>query len=59
MNAANEVAVAAYLRGGARFYDIPDVIARCMDEVPFIADPSEEDIFRTNDLAVSLASKML
>ena len=59
MNAANEVAVAAYLRGGVRFYDIPDVIARCMDEVPFIADPSEEDIFRTNDLAVSLASKML
>ena len=59
MNAANEVAVAAFLRGEARFYDIPDVISRCMDEVSFIADPSEEDIFHTNDLAVSLAWKML
>ena len=59
MNAANEVAVAAFLRGEARFYDIPDVISRCMDEVSFIADPSEEDIFHTNDLAVSLAANML
>ena len=59
MNAANEVAVAAYLRGRIGFYDISDTIARTMDAVPFIADPSEEDIFSTNEHAASLAAGMI
>ena len=59
MNAANEVAVAAYLQDKIGFYDISDTIARTMDSVPFIADPSEDDIFRTNDLAARLSAEML
>ena len=59
MNAANEVAVAAYLQGRIGFYDISDTIARTMDAVPFIADPSEEDIFSTNEHAASLAAGMI
>ena len=59
MNAANEVAVAAYLQGRIGFYDISDTIARTMDAVPFIAVPSEEDIFSTNEHAASLAAGMI
>ena len=59
MNAANEVAVAAYLQDKIGFYDISDVIARAMDAVPFIAEPSEDDIFSTNGLAARLSAEML
>ena len=59
MNAANEVAVAAYLKDKIGFYDISDVISRTMDAVTFIADPSEEDIFQTNDLAAEISARMI
>ena len=59
MNAANEVAVAAFLKGRIRFYDIPDIISRCMAAVPHIAKPSFEDIYNTNDEAVRLAESMI
>ena len=51
MNAANEAAVAAYLRGRIAFYDIPDLIAACMDAVPFLAQPTVDDILDTNKTA--------
>lgn len=51
MNAANEAAVAAYLHGRIAFYDIPDLIAACMDAVPFIAQPTVDDILDTNKTA--------
>ena len=51
MNAANEAAVAAYLRERIAFYDIPDLIAACMDAVPFIAAPTVDDILETNRTA--------
>ena len=51
MNAANEAAVAAYLREQIAFYDIPDLIAACMDAVPFIAQPTVDDILDTNRTA--------
>ena len=59
MNAANEVAVAAYLQDKIGFYDISDTIARTMDSVPFIANPSEDDIFSTDALAAKLSAEML
>ena len=48
MNAANEAAVAAYLREQIGFYDIPDLIAGCMAAVPYIEKPSIDDILQTN-----------
>ena len=59
MNAANEVAVAAFLKGRIRFYDIPEVISKCMASVTHIAKPSFEDIYNTNDEAVRLAESMI
>lgn len=56
MNAANEAAVAAYLRGRIGFYDIPDLIAACMDTVPFIAAPTADDILDTNKTAFDWAA---
>lgn len=51
MNAANEAAVAAYLGEKIDFYDIPDLIAACMDATPFIGAPSADDILDTNKTA--------
>ena len=55
MNAANEAAVAAYLQDRIRFYDIPETVARVMDGVNFVAEPSLDDIFATHEQALSLA----
>ncbi len=48
LNAANEVAVAAYLKGLIGFYDIARINERCLDGLNFVADPDIDDIFRTN-----------
>ena len=48
MNAANEAAVAAYLKEKIRFYDIPDLIGEAMAATPYIEKPSVEDILQTN-----------
>ncbi len=48
MNAANEVAVAAFLRDEIRFYDIPEIIGRCMSGVKFDGKPSVEDLILCN-----------
>lgn len=57
MNAANEVAVAAYLQDKISFYGIPELISRCIERTPFIAEPSVEDIFSTNDEAAARAKE--
>ena len=59
MNAANEAAVAAYLKDQIRFYDIPAVISAVMEETPFMAQPSLEDIFSTHQAAFDLAQQKL
>ncbi|MEG2120633.1 MAG: 1-deoxy-D-xylulose-5-phosphate reductoisomerase [Rikenellaceae bacterium] len=43
MNAANEVAVGAFLDGKIRFIDIPKYIEMAMDEMPYTASPTLED----------------
>ncbi len=48
MNAANEAAVAAFLRDEIKFYDIPEIIGRCMSGVKFDAKPSVEDLILCN-----------
>ena len=56
---ANEAAVAAFLRGRIGFYDITDIVERCMAEGPFMADPDMDDIFRTNDETLEIAGEMI
>ena len=59
MNAANEVAVAAYLKDRIGFYDIPRVISSVMEQVPFIGQPSLDDIFATHAESCTLAESFI
>lgn len=59
LNAANEIAVKAFLEGRARFYDIPRIVGEVMDRCNFIAEPSIDDIFSTDAWARSIAIECL
>ena len=48
MNAANEVAVAAFLRDRIKFTDIPSVIERTIEKSNYIAKPTIEEIFESD-----------
>jgi len=59
MNAANEAAVAAYLKEQIGFYDISSIIAQVMAEIPFIENPSLEAIFATHEEAFRKAQERI
>jgi 1-deoxy-D-xylulose-5-phosphate reductoisomerase len=48
LNAANEIAVAQFLKDEISFVEISDVIENCMAKVPYIATPSYEDYVNTD-----------
>lgn len=58
MNAANEAAVAAFLKDGIRFYDIPEIISACMAGVNFVEKPTVEDLLSTNAEVYRAAAEM-
>ena len=51
LNAANEIAVEAFLQGQIGFLEIPKIIEKSMHGVPFIARPTLEDYVETNRLS--------
>ena len=51
MNGANEEAVALFLDDKIGFYDIYDLVSRAVDVVPFIAEPTLEEILEADRLA--------
>jgi len=59
LNAANEVAVAAYLKDLISFYDIAKICERALAGMDFVADPSLEDIFGTNREIAAIADGYL
>ncbi|MCQ2156281.1 MAG: 1-deoxy-D-xylulose-5-phosphate reductoisomerase [Bacteroidales bacterium] len=59
LNAANEAAVAAYLRNEIGFYDISNINAKVLAGLDFVANPSLDDIFGTNDAAYAEAAGMI
>ena len=59
MNAANEAAVAAYLHDRIGFYDIPRIVAQCMERIPFQDNPSIDDIFATDREAFTMAEELI
>lgn len=58
MNAANEAAVAAFLKDGIRFYDIPEIISACMAGVDFVEKPTVDDLLSTNADVYRVAAEM-
>ena len=59
LNAANESAVAAYLRDEIPFYGISDIAGECMEKTSFISEPTIEEIFETNSRARAAADEMV
>ncbi|MBO7476326.1 MAG: 1-deoxy-D-xylulose-5-phosphate reductoisomerase [Salinivirgaceae bacterium] len=48
MNAANEVAVDAFLKGRIGFLDIAETIGKTMQQMPFISQPTYDDYVATD-----------
>ncbi len=51
MNGANEEAVAMFLNDEIGFYDIYRLVSQAVDQVPFLAEPSLEQILEADRLA--------
>ncbi len=51
MNGANEEAVAMFLRDEIGFYDIYRLVSQAVEEVPFIQNPTLEEILESDRLA--------
>ena len=51
MNGANEAAVALFLKDEIGFYDIYDLVKGAVDAVPYITNPTLEDILESDRLA--------
>ena len=59
MNAANEVAVKAFLDGEIGFYDISGIIGETMSGVDFVSEPDLDTIFMTDREAAAKAVSIL
>ena len=59
MNAANELAVYAFLRNRIGFLDMTDMIERTMKHVTFIEHPSLEDYFDSDAEARNFAASLM
>ncbi len=59
LNAANEIAVEAFLNNKLDFMQIPTVVEQCINEVRFIDNPGLTDYFQTNNLTRLKAKKII
>ncbi len=59
MNAANEIAVYAFLRNRINFLDMTDVIEKAMQSIPFIANPTLEEYFESDGEARNFAADLI
>ena len=48
VNAANEVAVAAFLKDQVGFLEMSDIISDCMQKISFVKNPTYEDYVATD-----------
>lgn len=59
MNAANEIAVAAFLNDAIDYPSIARIVAETMAHVEFIASPGYEEYVHTNQLARDYAARLI
>ncbi|MBL7726124.1 MAG: 1-deoxy-D-xylulose-5-phosphate reductoisomerase, partial [Dinghuibacter sp.] len=59
MNAANEIAVFAFLRNRIGFLDMTEVVERTMLKMPFIATPTLDDYFESDAEARNFAASLI
>jgi 1-deoxy-D-xylulose-5-phosphate reductoisomerase len=59
LNAANEIAVFAFLRNRIGFLDMTDLIERTMQELPWIPHPTLEEYFESDGEARNFAASLI
>lgn len=59
MNAANEIAVYAFLRNRINFLDMTNVIEKTMENIPFIPQPTLEEYFESDGEARNFAADII
>lgn len=59
LNAANEIAVFAFLRNRIGFLDITEMVERTLEKIPFIENPTLEEYFETDGEARAYAASMI
>ncbi len=59
LNAANEIAVYAFLRNRVGFLDMTDVIERTMQKIPFIKHPTLEEYYESDGEARNFAASLI
>ena len=59
LNAANEIAVYAFLRNRIGFLDMTDLIERTMQQMPFIENPTLEEYFESDGEARNFAASLI
>lgn len=59
LNAANEIAVAAFLQDRVGFLEMSDVVESCMQKVSFIAQPTLEEYVATDEETRKIAEGLI
>ena len=59
LNAANEIAVYAFLKNRIGFLDMTDLIEKTMQKIPFIEQPTLEDYFDSDGEARNFAASLI
>jgi len=59
LNAANEIAVYAFLRNRIGFLEMTDLIEKTLEKVEYIANPTLEDYFETDGEARNFAASLI
>ena len=59
LNAANEIAVFAFLRNRIGFLDITEMVERTMSKIKFIEKPSLEELFESDGEARNFAASLI
>jgi 1-deoxy-D-xylulose-5-phosphate reductoisomerase len=59
LNAANEIAVEAFLKDRIGFLEMSDLVEKCLQTVDFIGKPSYTDYVATDKETREVASRML
>ncbi len=59
LNAANEVAVDAFLHDKAKFLEMSDIVETCLAKIPFIAAPQYENLVETDTETRRIATELI
>ncbi len=59
LNAANEVAVDAFLHDKVKFLEMPDVVENCLAKIPLIASPNYNNLVETDTETRRIATELI